>query len=246
MEMAMYKKLLLITLTTTLLNMPVYAAEDAPLPKLTISAEGESQVAPDMALLSLSVVRQGKTAREALDENSKAMSNVLAAMKEFNIDEKDLQTSNFSIQPNYIYPNMDRGENFPPKIVSYNVSNALTVRVRDLKKVGEILDKSVTLGVNEGGSVAFIKDDASQALEEARRKAVENALAKAKTLTDAAGVNVGRILEISEQVENSSPRPIMQAEMMMAKSRAMSDTVPIASGESSYRVTVNMVFAINQ
>jgi uncharacterized protein YggE len=125
------------------------------------------------------------------------------------------------------------------------VINSLGVRVRDLAKVGEVLDKSVTMGVNEGGNVTFTKDDTSAVMEEARKKAVENALAKAKTITSAAGVGIGRILEMSEQSFQPGPIPMMQADMVMAKS-AGSAPVPIATGENSYRVTVNVTFEIKQ
>jgi uncharacterized protein len=248
MEMKMQKKFLILALTTTLLSLPLpaYAENEPEVNKITVSGEGKASVAPDMALLSLSVVRQRKTAREALNENSKAMNDVLSAMKEFGINEKDLQTSGFSIQPNYVYPNADEDENFPPKIVSYTVANTLGVRVRDLTRVGDVLDKSVTLGVNEGGNVTFIKDDATPTIEEARKKAVENAIAKAKTLTASAGVGIGKILEISEQSYQASPMPMMRAEMAMVKSSADSAPVPIASGENSYNVSVNMQFEIKQ
>jgi uncharacterized protein len=108
-----------------------------------------------------------------------------------------------------------------------------------------VLDQSVTLGVNEGGNVTFVKDDATATMEEARKKAVENAITKAKTITTTAGVNIGRILEISEQSYQPGPMPMMRAELAMAKS-ADSAPVPMAAGENSYRVTVNVTFEIKQ
>ncbi|MEH6635183.1 MAG: SIMPL domain-containing protein, partial [Halioglobus sp.] len=140
-------------------------------------------------------------------------------------------------------PRTSSGETQPPRIVGYTVRNSLSVRVRDISKVGVILDKSVTLGVNEGGSITFTNDDPSQAIEQARTRAVQEAMAKAKTLAQAAGVKVGRVLEISEQSFNPGPRPMMQAEMSMARS---ADAVPVATGENTYKVTVNVSFAIDQ
>ncbi len=242
----MRKKTLVMAMTALTLGTAAPArAADEPAPRIIVSGEGEVAAAPDMALVTLSVLREGTTAREALDANSKAMGDVIAAMKEFGIADKDLQTSGFSIQPRYVYPDPNKNETFPPKITGYTVVNSLGVRVRDLAKVGELLDKSVTMGVNEGGNVMFTKDDTTALLEEARKKAVEDAVAKAKTLSSAAGVSVGRVLEISEQSFRPGPIPMMQADMAMAKS-AESAPVPIAAGENSYRVTVNVTFEIKQ
>jgi uncharacterized protein len=242
----MRKKTLVLALATMALGLanPARAA-DEPTPRIIVSGEGEAAAAPDMAMISLSVLREGATAREALDANTKAMNDVMAAMKTFGIADKDLQTSGFSIQPRYVYPDPNKNENFPPKITGYTVINSLGVRLRDLSKVGEVLDQSVTLGVNEGGNVTFVKDDAAAVLEEARKKAVESAIAKAKTISSTAGVSIGRILEMSEQTFTPGPMPMMQAEMAMAKS-ADSAPVPIAAGENSYRVTVNVTFEIKQ
>lgn len=224
--------------------LPARAADEAS-PRIIVSGEGEAAAAPDMALISLSVLRDADTAREALDANNKAMADVLAAMKAFGIEDKDLQTSGFSIQPRYVYPDPNKGENFEPKITGYTVVNSLGVRVRDLAKVGDVLDQSVTLGVNQGGNITFVKDDATAVMEEARKKAVENAIAKAKTITATAGVGIGRILEMSEQSYQPGPIPMMQADMAMMKS-AGAPAVPVAAGENSYRVTVNVTFEIKQ
>jgi uncharacterized protein len=219
-------------------------AADEPTPRIIVSGEGSASAAPDMALISLTVLREATTAREALDANNAAMAEVLSAMKAGGIAEKDLQTSGFSIQPKYEYPGALKGIEQPPKIVGYSVTNSLGVRVRDLKNLGSIIDQSVTLGVNQGGDITFTTDDNTVLLEEARKNAMTNALAKAKTLTTAAGVTTGRILEISEQSFQPQPMPMMRAEMAMAKGAA--DAVPVAAGENTYRVNVNVTFEIKQ
>lgn len=242
----MRKKLLTLALAALAANaaFPAQAAEE-PTPRITVSGEGEAAAAPDMALVSVTVLREGDTARAALDANNIAMTDVLAAMKAFGIAEKDLQTSGFSIQPRYVYADPNKGETFEPKITGYSVYNTLGVRVRDLAKVGEVLDQSVTLGVNQGGNITFVKDDVSGVMEEARKKAVENAIAKAKTITSTAGIGIGRILDMSEQSFQPGPIPMMQADMAMMKS-AGAPSVPVAAGENSYRVTVNVTFELKQ
>jgi uncharacterized protein len=219
-------------------------ASDEPVPRILVMGEGSVDIAPDMAVLLLSVNREASTAREALTANSAAMSKVLEAMTALGIAKRDLQTANFDIQPRYTYPNRQSAAPAePPKLVGYIVRNSLSVRVRDISRLGEVLDTSVTLGVNEGGSILFTNDDPSAAITQARVKAMEAALAKARTLADAAGVTLGNVLEISEQ--NYSPRPMP----MMAKAEMAMDSggaVPVAAGENSYKVTVNVSLAIVQ
>ena len=176
-------------------------AEEAAKPRestIVVTGEGSSEMAPDMALIDLGVVKDAKTAREALDANNKAMAEILAALKEAGIEERDLQTSGFAINPQYQYTQSSTGENPPPVLTGFQVTNTLTLRVRDLSKLGEILDKAVTLGANQGGGIRFTNDKPDTAVSAARKKAVENAIAKAKELTAAAGVDLGRVLEISE------------------------------------------------
>lgn len=220
------------------------APDSEPEPRLRVTGEGTASVEPDMALLQLTVTREGETARAALDANSAAMQDVLAAMRDQGIAERDLQTANFSIYPRYKHqPQRPSGEQEPPRIVGYTVSNSLTVRVRDIKRVGVILDESVSLGVNEGGNIQFMNDDPSEALAKARRDAVRDALARASTLAEAAGVKLGDILEISEHF-GQQHQPMPMARMAMAEKAY--DSVPVASGENSYQVRVDVVVALEQ
>jgi hypothetical protein len=224
---------------------PVAAEEREPVPRILVSGEGSAEIAPDMALLVLTVTREGETAREALDANSAAMAEVLQAMRDEGIAERDLQTAGFSIQPRYNYPApKPSGEREPRQIIGYAVRNSLSVRVRDIGRVGAIIDKSVTLGVNEGGNITFTNDDPAAVIAEARTEAVKDARQKAETLAAAAGVNIGRILEISEQ--SFAPRPVPMLNAEVAMSRAADAAPPVAAGENSYQVTVQVTYAIEQ
>ena len=240
------RPLLTVVATLSLFGPALAAAADSsePSPRIIVSSQGSADIAPDMAVLSLTVSRDADSAREALDANSAAMAEVLAAMRAQGIAERDLQTTSFDIQPRYVYPTRKpSGENEPPKLVGYTVRNSLTVRVRDLSKVGALLDQSVSLGVNEGGGIQFSNDDPSAALDEARIKAMQGATSKAQTLASAAGVKLGKVLEISEQSYYPSPQPMFKSEMAMARS---ADAVPVATGENSYQITVNASFEIIQ
>nr|WP_307377037.1 SIMPL domain-containing protein [Peteryoungia aggregata] len=228
---------------TTGFVQPVFAAEtERREATIMVSGEGEATVAPDMAVISLAVVRDADTASEALSANSAAMTEVLAALKAQGIAEKDLQTTEFSIQPKYKQDTRTDGSYEAPVIVGYTVSNGLTVRVRELAKLGTIIDESVKLGVNQGGGISFTNDDPEATIEAARKQAVEKAAAKAKTLTDAAGVKLGRVVEISENF--ARPMPQVYAAAPMAK--MADEAMPIASGENLYTVTVNITYAIEQ
>ena len=218
------------------------ADDAAPPPRIVVTGEGEAAVSPDMAIVTLTVMREAVTAREALTASNQAMAAVIDAMKEAGIAERDLQTSGFGIHPRYVYPAND-GQPQEPRIQAYQVMNTLTVRVRDLARAGEILDRSVTLGVNQGGEIVFTSDDPTAALAEARKHAVEDAFAKARTLSEAAGTSLGKVLEISEQ--NFMPPPMPYAAKTM-RMEAADAAVPVQSGENTYRVQVSISFSLIQ
>lgn len=214
------------------------AADPAKTPRIVVTGEGEASIAPDIALLSLSVLREAKTARAALDANNDAMAAIIAAMKASGIADRDLQTGGIQINPRYNFTNKPDGSQ-EAELVAYQVTNTLSVRVRDIDKTGEILDKAVSLGVNQGGGISFTNDDPASALTEARKKAVADAISKAKTLAEAAGVSVGRVLEITDQTLAPSPMPISAKSFDAARA-----AVPIQSGENTYNVQVNVTFEL--
>jgi uncharacterized protein YggE len=235
---ALFASALALPLTT-----PAHAEDSKPREALiVVSGEAQSAIAPDLAIVALGVTETRKTAREALSANNASMAAVLKALKADGMADKDLQTSGFSIQPDYSYPQNEDGTPKPPVLNGYTVSNMLSVRIRDLSKVGAVLDTAVTLGVNQGGDIRFTNLDPQKAIAAAREGAMKDAIAKARTLADSAGVALGRVVEISEST--SRPEPVPMVRMAMAKEAA--DAVPVASGENSYAVTVNVTFAIQQ
>jgi len=211
-------------------------------PVIVVSGAGDAAIAPDLAVVSLGVAETRKTAREALDVANAAMNAVIDALKKQGIAPRDLQTSGLSIQAQYSYPQNDDGSPKPPILTGYMVSNTLTVRIRDLARVGAVIDQAVTLGVNQGGDIRFTNEDPAKTVTEARTEAVKNAIDKAQTLADAAGVKLGRILEITESSNTEDPRPMMSARM----AKSAEDAVPVEAGENSYAVNVNVTFAIDQ
>ncbi|TIO48512.1 MAG: SIMPL domain-containing protein [Mesorhizobium sp.] len=214
------------------------AADTQPPPRIVVSGEGEATVAPDIAMLTLSVMREAKTARAALDANNDAMASVIAAMKSAGIADRDLQTAGIQINPRYNYTNKADGSQ-EAELVAYQVTNTLSVRARDVDKTGDILDKAVSLGVNQGGGIAFTNDDPKATIAEARKKAVADAVAKAKTLAEAAGVSLGKVLEITDQNVAPVPMPINAKAFDAARA-----AVPVQAGENAYTVQVTVTFEL--
>ncbi len=220
-------------------------AEDISPSKISLQGTGTVSVAPDMAILNLGVVREAKSAREALTANNQAMNAVLSAMKAFGVEDKDLQTSNLNIQPRYHYPKRSLdSEQKPPKIVGYVVNNNLTVRIRELDKVGEILDQAVTLGVNNGGGIQFTNADTDEIVQTARIAAVKDARSKAEAITSELGIGLGKILNIAEGSHMPRPVGIQRAKAMAMD--AAPESVPVARGENTYRVNVNITWELDQ
>lgn len=216
-----------------------------PFPAIRVIGEGTARIAPDLAIVTLGVVRQAPTAREALDAHKKVTGELGEAMRAFGIKPQDLQTANFSIQPQYVYPAPKAtGEQDPPRIVGYQVSSQLVVRLRDVASIGSVLDQAVTLGVNSDGGIQFTNDNPDEAVAKARAEAMKDAIARATTLAQAAGVGLGPIVEIVENSNRPQPMPITQGKMMLDSAAA--SPVPVEAGENAYSVTVQAVFEIKQ
>ena len=161
---------------------------------ITVTGEGTVQVTPDMATISLGVTTDGASAAEAMAANSKALQAVIDRLKSAGIEERDLQTSNLSLNPNWV--GYDAGQT--PKIAGYVASNMLSVRVRALDTLGTVLDASITDGANTLNGITFDLAAPRPAQDEARKAAVADAKARAELLAAAAGVKLGKIEAISE------------------------------------------------
>ncbi|MEQ8269141.1 MAG: SIMPL domain-containing protein [Parvibaculum sp.] len=220
---------------------PAHAQEADEPRTITISGEGEATAVPDIAYIDTGVVTEGATAAEALAANTKAMAAVFKGLEDAGIEKRDMQTSQFSVYP--VYEQM-RPEDRPqtPKIGGYRVQNQLTVKVRDLDALGGILDKVVTLGSNQLSGIRFAIDKPEPLLDDARKKAVEDALRKAKLYAGAAGVALGQIMSITESGGGMPPQPMyMKAMGEMARD----SSVPMAAGEQTVSASVTLVIKID-
>lgn len=203
--------------------------------QLTVTGQGHVESVPDMATVRLGVTGQAKTAADALRENSAATRDVLDRVMAAGVEARDVQTSGLNLSP--IWNNRQSSNGEQPDIVGYMVTNQVTVRVRDISLVGQVLDDVVQNGANTFNGLEFGLQDPGPATDEARKRAVAEALRKARIYADAAGVTLGAITEINE-AGDYAPQPMLRREM------AMSDAVPIAEGEVSVGSTVTVIFEI--
>jgi uncharacterized protein YggE len=221
--------------------MPAFAAPPESPPAISVNGTGEVQSAPDTAFINAGVTTTGATAGEALAANTKAMSALIATLKTEGVEAKDIQTSQFSVNPQYVYPDRDaKGETPPPRIVGYQVQNGVNVKVRKLGDLGTILDKIVGAGANTVNNINFSVADPAELLTEARKAAFADARQKAETYAEAAGGALGSIISVNEtQAAPFMPRPMM-AKAMAAAGPA---PVPVEAGQLSYSVDVAVRWA---
>ncbi|MCE9520886.1 MAG: SIMPL domain-containing protein [Alphaproteobacteria bacterium] len=215
------------------------SAPDGALPRLiSVSGIGEVKTRPDMALINTGVTTEGATAQDALSKNNAAMAAVMNALKNAGVAEDDIQTSNFSVSPQY--PPYQPNQTTSPRISGYQVSNQVAARVKDLAKLGPTLDALVRAGSNQISGISFDVNEPKPLLDNARKKAVEDARAKAELLAAAAGVSLGRVVQISES------GGVIMPPMPMYRGAAMDkmESVPIAAGQQTLSANVSITYEI--
>lgn len=205
-------------------------------PSIVISGTGAVTASPDTGNLSAGVSTEAETAADAARANSAAMQRVLEALEAGGIAKKDVRTEHFQVHPVYGDPTPASRER--PRITGYRVSNQVTVRVRDLDKVGAVLDAVMGAGANEIAGISFSLADPAPLLDEARKRALADARRKAELFAATAGVGLGRLLELSED-DGGMPGPMPRMAPMSA-----AESVPIATGEMEFSVTVRARYAI--
>lgn len=201
--------------------------------QITVTGEGEVLGAPDMATITMGAIGEGATARDALSQVSTKVRALLARLEAEGIEARDIQTSGLSLSPRWKHP-----KNAAPRIEGFQASNMVTVRVRDLDKLGAVLDGVVSDGANQFHGLQFGLSEPRPALDEARRRAVRDGRAKAELLAEAAGVALGPLVMMSE-VGGGRPPVMPMARMEMA-----AESVPIAGGEVGIAARVTLVYEI--
>lgn len=218
--------------------MPLNAQPETKVPVRTIrlDAMGTVKARPDTAQIPLGVVSEAESARAALDQNNEAMTRIIAGLKDSKIADTDIQTVDFSVRPRYEISK----EGKTPVLNGYRVVNSVRITVRDLEKLGEILEKVVSLGSNEMGGISFSVGETAKLLDEARTRAVENARHKAELYANAAGAALGRVLTIDEQ-NITTWRP---QNFAAARVDAKAGDVPVQPGESELQVSISVLWEL--
>jgi uncharacterized protein YggE len=201
---------------------------------LNVNGNGKAFLNPDIVYVSVGVHTEGTNAAEVVDDNTTNSQKVADALKTFNIDPKDIQTTNFSIVPQQQFDNNGK----PTGTVNYLVDNTVYVTLRDITKLGDVLSAVVDAGANSINGIQFDAADRSKALSEARAAAVADARAQAEELADAAGISLVEIQTISSYGA-SVPMPVYEA-----KGLAVGGAVPVSSGQMVISVDVNIVYNI--
>jgi uncharacterized protein len=204
--------------------------------KLDVSATGKVTRVPDVAIISAGVVTRATTAVAAIQQNADRMERVRAALKRAGIEDRDVQTSNISLNPEYRYE-----QNRPPQLVGYTASNQVNVRFRDIRNSGKILDALVAEGSNQINGPTLTIDKPEAALDEARGRAIAVGRARADLYARALGMRVVRLLSVSESGGYQVPPPMP---VMMRAEMAQGADTKIDPGEQELQVTLGMSFEL--
>jgi uncharacterized protein len=205
---------------------------------LSVTGTGQANLVPDIAYIYLGVHTEKPTASEAMNENNAQTQTMIDALTSFGIDKKDIRTTNFSIYPTDKY---DPQSGQPTGQKVYSVDNTVYVTVRDLKKLGDLLDTVVTAGANTINSIQFDVADKAAAIKTARADAVKDAETQAKELASSAGLSLGDIQTIG--FFDNQPTPLFDGKGGGA-AVAQAASVPIQPGQLTLTVTVNVTYAI--
>jgi uncharacterized protein YggE len=201
---------------------------------VTVAGSGTVSATPDQAEITTGVVTQAATAAQALAANSQAMERLLQSLGNLGIGPRDIQTTNINVSPQRRAPK----EGQPPEITGYEVSNQVRVKVRDLARLGQVLDRQVSQGANLVYGIHFGLQEPAPLLDEARKRAMADARRRADLYAAAAGLKVGRVLSVQEAgVTPPGPGP--------APRMAMSAVVPVAPGEQEIQATVTVMFTLD-
>lgn len=208
---------------------------------IAVSGMGTATLAPDIAYFSAGVTETNPTVADAQNSVNTKTNAILDALKQGGVDvNKDVKTAGYSVQPQYNYP-----QNGAPVLTGYRVSNNVNVTVRDITRVGQLLDAVTKAGANQVGGVSFGLADPEAASRAAREQAVQNARTKADTLAKATGVAVGIVMTIDDQSTTPPPpRPVAAAAPAGTAAAGRAEPPPIQAGETTVTVTLRVTYAI--
>lgn len=211
-----------------------------------VTGEGEAVAVPDVAQFTFSVLTQGKLDIPALQkENTEKVNKVINFLKENGVDEKDIKTQNYNVNPRYTYyPCNEDRECRPPEITGYSINQSVLVKVRDFDKTGELLSGVVTNGSNDVSQLSFTIDDPTSVQNEAREEAIAKAKEKAEAIAKAGGFKIGKLLSI-EEASLYAPQPYYSYESKALGIGGGGDVAPsIEPGSEEVKINVTLRYEI--
>ena len=208
---------------------------------ITIVDSGEIYSKPDLGIISFSVVNEAKTSYNAMSKNTEVMNKVIEAMKGQGIEEKDLKTAYYNINPLYEYRGATYYNSGERVLTGYEVTQSLQVKIRDLDKVGAIIEAAAAAGSNQIGSLALTIDNEDELKEQARTQAIDKAKEKAEKLASQLGVRLGKIISFSE----NNYYPYYTDSLSLEKGMGGAAAVPdIQTGENKVSISVSVTYEI--
>lgn len=205
---------------------------------ITVTAEGKVTTRPDIAIINLSVVSEGKTVKAVTQDGNTKMTAVIDAIKSLGIEAKDIASTQYTLSPQYYYP-----DNRQRQLSGYNLNQNIQIKVRDLSIVEDVLDQGVSAGANQVGQLSFDIDDPSEIKKQAREKAFSTAKEKAEEMARAAGVKLGRVVTFSEGTMYQPPVYANYAMDVMEKSVA-GTSATIEAGSTDINISVSVTYEI--
>lgn len=223
-----------VCLVGLFLLVPFGAHSQADPGRISVEGVGRVSAVPDMAVVRLGVQREARDAEAAMTAASEAMSAVMSRITEAGIEPEDVQTAGIGLNPTWRHSQ----DGSPPRVMGYVASNDLTVRVRDLGRLGDLLTAVVSDGANTMNGLSFEVSDTAALEDQARVLAVEDAMRKARVLADAAGTALGDVISLAEG------RPAVPGGPMLDMAMSERAAVPVAAGQVDIVVTVQAVFVL--
>ena len=208
---------------------------------ISVTGTGEIYVTPDIGLVDISVQTQNKDVSKASNDNNEKMNSIITYLKSSGVDEKDIKTTSYSIYPVYSWEDKTGRRNLD----TYEVSQVLEVKIRDLSKVGEIISKSTELGANNVSSLSFTIDDDEKVKEQAKEQAIKNAKEKADKLGKALGVHLVKIVNFSEGTSYPAYDSYYKSATGMGGAEMLSSAAPtVMTGQNKITSTVTITYSV--
>ncbi|HRY60119.1 MAG TPA: SIMPL domain-containing protein [Patescibacteria group bacterium] len=208
---------------------------------ITVSGEGKSYVAPDVAVAQLGLISEGVKSEEVVSANNDKMNNIIKELKALGIDEKDIQTSSYNLSPKYNYT-----DNKGSFIDGYTLTQNVTLKIRDFTKISQAIQKATSLGANSVSQLTFSVDNPDKAKNEAMKSAIEKAKTKANDMASSSGLKLGKLINVYEGSGVSSPVPMYAtADKATGMGGGSAVSAPdIQTGQQEITVTMNLTYVV--